>query len=256
MTSLLCAITSQSPLVITFRGSDLVRAREVPRLRAWLGILCSQLSALFAHSIICTGDRLRDRLWWRKKSALVLPSGVNLGLFRPSPQAMAQQALGWSPDQKVVLFNSGGLPLLKGRELAQQAVSIAENYAGPMRFVELKGEVSPDQMPLYLNAADCLVLASESEGSPNIVKEALACNLPIAAVDVGDVAERLRDVNPSRVVHRDAHELGMAIADILAQQKRSNGRNKVAEFADDRIAAQLKIIYQAAARISRNGQQH
>jgi hypothetical protein len=48
----------------------------------------------------------------------------------------------------------------------------------------------------------------------------------------------------------------MAIADILAQQKRSNGRNKAAEFADDRIAAQLKIIYQAAARISRNGQQH
>jgi glycosyltransferase involved in cell wall biosynthesis len=123
-----------------------------------------------------------------------------------------------------------------------------------MRFVELKGEVPPDQMPLYLNAADCLVLASESEGSPNIVKEALACNLPIAAV--GDVAERLRDVNPSRVVHRDAHELGMAIADILAQQKRSNGRNKVAELADDRIASQLKTIYQAAARISRNGQQH
>lgn len=70
VTSLLCAIASQSPLVITFRGSDLVRAREVPRLRAWLGILCSQLSALFAHSIICTGDRLRDRLWWRKKARL------------------------------------------------------------------------------------------------------------------------------------------------------------------------------------------
>jgi glycosyltransferase involved in cell wall biosynthesis len=243
VTSFLCIVATARPVVITFRGSDLNPVPGHGFLRTWISLLLSQISALRASAILCTCDRLRDRLWWRKKNVIVVPSGVDLRLFRPLRREEARSILGWRVAEKVVLFNSGKTPLLKGLPLAERAISVAEAKLGPLRFVKLDGDIPPEEMPLYLNAANCLVLASESEGSPNIVKEALACDLPVVSVDVGDVAARLDGVRPSRVVPRDASSLGQAICEVLMTPERSNGREKVLVCSDDKIAAIIRDVY-------------
>ena len=248
VTSFLCIFATARPVVITFRGSDLNPVPGHGFLRNWISLLLSQISALRASKILCTGDRLRHRLWWRKEKAIVVPSGVDLKLFRPLRREEARRILGWGVAEKVVLFNSGKAPLLKGLPLAENAISVAEAKLGPLRFVKLDGDIPPEEMPLYLNAADCLILASESEGSPNIVKEALACGLPVASVDVGDVAARLDGVLPSRVVPRDATSLGQAICEILMTPQRSNGREKVLAYSDDKIAGIIRDIYERVRR--------
>src|SRR4029079_13851520 len=101
-------------------------------------------------------------------------------------------------------------------------------------------------MPLYYRAADALLCASLSEGSPNVVKEALACNLPVVSTPVGDVPERLKGVYPSAVVARDAHSIGEALVQILLERRRSNGREHVASLDLDSIEAPLGPVCQRA----------
>jgi glycosyltransferase involved in cell wall biosynthesis len=98
-----------------------------------------------------------------------------------------------------------------------------------------------------MNASDCLLVASDSEGSPTVVQEALACGLPIVSVPVGDIAERLRDVNHSRVVPRGKAALASAIVELTRKPLRSNGRAKISEISLDAIAGQLKGLYESLA---------
>jgi glycosyltransferase involved in cell wall biosynthesis len=163
----------------------------------------------------------------------------------------ARTALNWDPVERIVLFCGGTEPVAKGLDLVHAAVAQAEKRVGSLRLVILDGTIPSEKIPVYLNAADCLVLASYNEGSPNIVKEALACNLPVAAVDVGDVAERLEGVYPSKVTKRDATEFGRALADVLGCLQRSNGRSKVLSLSEEKIAGEILSIYVDAIRQSK-----
>jgi teichuronic acid biosynthesis glycosyltransferase TuaC len=242
MTAALCALCNVKKLVITFGGSDL-NPITGNVFRKLFGLLLSQVAALKATKIVCVSDYLRKRLWWKRNRVVVIPSGVGLRLFQPMDRIESRNYLGWDLSERLVLFNVGNDPLLKGEELAEAAVSVARDLTGPIRLVKLYGDVEPDLMPLYYNAADCLLVASVSEGSPNVVKEAMACNLPVVSTCVGDVEERLRKVYPSFVVDRDPFKLGTAVARVLKSNLRSNGRERVIEVSQEVTTKQLIQVY-------------
>ena len=251
VTSFLCAVSSQVPLVITFRGSDLNGDPDVSFLRSQVAQVLSQISSLRGHAIICVSHRLRDRLWWRRNHVSIIPSGVNLDVFRPQPKHQARALLGWDQDAHIVAFNGAHRPRTKGLEFVQAAVRVAELTVGAIQLAVFDGNTRSELMPSCLNAADCLALASVHEGSPNVVKEALACNLPVVAVDVGDVAERLQHVYPSRVVGRDVVEFGKELTEILMEKRRSNGRERIALYSEPRVADLIRAVYEAT--VERNG---
>jgi glycosyltransferase involved in cell wall biosynthesis len=244
----LAAFASGRPLVVTFRGTDLNLDPNIGALRAYSSLLLSQAAAWRAARIICVTRQLRERLWWRQERVVVLPTGVNLEVFRPIPKLEARARLGWRPDARVVVFNAGTQPLLKGLDLLQAALDRAETRVGRIQLALLDGSVAPSEVPFYLSGGDCLALASLREGSPTIVQEALACNLPVVSVDVGDVGERLQGISPSRLVPRDPSAFGDALAEILANPARCNGRERVAECAETVIAARTCAIYRELAQ--------
>lgn len=225
VTSFVAAISSTTPVVISYKGSDLYVNPELNSVRARLAVLLSQISSLRAKRVICVSRRLRSRLWWRQNRAVVVPDGINLNRFRPQPKEVARQILGWPRSERIVIFNGAKQPRLKGLRLVQRAIKVAEASMGPIRLILL--DVPSERMPTCLSAADCLAMASVYEGSPNVLKEALACNLPVVTTDVGDVVERLQNVHPSRVVPRNVHDFGEAIADVLREGRPSNGRDQV-----------------------------
>lgn len=243
-TSFLCAASTSLPLIITFRGSDLNRDYEIGRLRSAVGIILSQLSSLRSAQIICVSRQLADRLWWR--NAVVLTDGIDLNAFQPVDRDRARSELGWTQAERVVLFNGGDRPLAKGLDLVQDAIADAERVVGRIRLVVLDGTVPPERMPHYYNAADCLALASLREGSPNVIKEAMACNLPVVCTDVGDARERLSEVHPSAVVQRDPHAFGEALAGILKLQERSNGREHARDFDEIPLSFNIRSLYEKA----------
>ena len=100
-------------------------------------------------------------------------------------------------------------------------------------------------MALKINAADCLLVTSLHEGSPNIVKEAMACNLPVITVPCGDVEERLASVQPGCVASYDATQLTSSIRQVLEWGGRSNGRDELVRqgLTARTVAARLSRFY-------------
>jgi len=231
------------PLVITYRGSDLNRLPADRGLRPMAARLLSQLAALRATRIVCVSRRLKSRLWWRRARVRIWPSGVDPDVFRPGGRNKLRAELGWKEEERVILFNAGFDARNKRQDLAESALEQARRWAPSARLEVLDGTVAPALVPDLMNAADCLLVTSDAEGSPTVVQEALATNLPVVSVDVGDIPERLQGVASSCVVERDPHALGRALADVLNPPRRSDGRRKAEEFSSTRIARELGRVY-------------
>jgi len=244
VTALFAALgAGRIPLVITYRGSDLNRAPSARGLRPAAGLLLSQIAALRAARIVCVSRKLKTLLWWRRARVTIQPTGVDPEVFRPEHPEHLREQLGWQDKEHVVLFNAGYDPGNKRLDLAQKAVQEARQWTSSVRLEVLDGRVEPARVPAMMNAANCLLVTSDAEGSPTIVQEALATNLPVVSVDVGDVAERLQGVTCSYVVERDPQALGRALAEALNPPQRSDGRSKKEEFSSLRIARELGRLY-------------
>jgi teichuronic acid biosynthesis glycosyltransferase TuaC len=243
VTALFAVLASgRIPVVITYRGSDLNRVPTSGGLRAWMGRLISQVAALGATRIICVSRGLRDRLWWRRKRVTILASGVDTELFCPLDRDRAREQLGWH-SSGVVLFNAGHDPCNKRLDLAQAAVAEARQILPGLELKVLDGSIDPAQIPLLMNAADCLLVTSDAEGSPTVVQEALATNLPVVSVVTGDVEERLAGVRQTRIAARDPGALGAALVELLRVPARSDGRLRAEGLSLVNIACTLLRVY-------------
>lgn len=223
VTALISVMTSPVPVVITFHGSDLNHTPHDGFLRDLLGRLMSQFAALGASGIICVSEQLRDRLWWKRDLVRILPMGVELRRYIPVPRDEARQRLGWSARPQVVIFNATS-PARKRLDIAQEVERKLQAEGVPMELELLQGGITQEEMPVLLSAADALLMCSNSEGSPTMVKEAMACDLPVVTNDVGDVQDRLADVTPGAIVSQDPEELVEALRSVLREGRRSNGR--------------------------------
>ena len=237
------AAFSGKPTVISYCGSDLLRGSAVSLLRELLGFLLSNIAALRADGLICKSEQLRQALWWRKSRAVVIPNGIDFNLFVPGPQREAREKLGWNLESPIAIINAGDDAKRKGIDLAQAAMKLVRACLPTAELIVISN-VDPLRMPLFYQAADVALCCSMAEGSPNMVKEALACNLPIVSTPVGDVPERLAGVSPSCIVSRDPKELGEAIVNIMRTRQRSNGREKVNHLSLDHVAGQVVAVYQ------------
>ena len=246
MTAFFAIASSPVPVVITYRGSDLNPAPSVCWIRWATGVLLSQISALRARRIVCVSRELLGRLWWRSAVATVIPSGVDTSIFYPRGRDEARATLGWNSADRVILFSAGSSPKVKRIDLAERVVNVVRRTLPDVRFVVLDGTAAPAEMPLFLNAADCLLITSDYEGSPCIIQEALACNLPIVTVEVGDVRERLEGVSSSSIVQRDPEALGTAVVGALQRRERTNGHAIVQKISFDANALTLLNVYREA----------
>jgi teichuronic acid biosynthesis glycosyltransferase TuaC len=232
------------PAVISFCGSDLQTGASISRLRKLSGFLLSNISALWADGLICKSEQLRQALWWRKSRAIVIPSGIDLNVFVPGLQGDARKELRWNLENPIAIVNAGDDPGVKGIDFARKVMLFVCECI-PNAELQIISNVEPIRMPLYYQASDVLLCTSRSEGSPNVVKEALACNLPVVSTPVGDVPDRLAGVSPSYVVSRDPRKFGEAVVNILRTRQRCNGREQVVHLSLDQAARRILTVYQS-----------
>lgn len=180
----------------------------------------------------------------------VIPNGVNLDIFHPIDQSEARKTVGFENGTKYIIWCSNPERKEKNWPLAVEGVKELRNERGKeLTDIELVAvyDKTPQEVATYMNAADCLLLTSDSEGSPNVIKEAMACNCPIVTTDVGDVNERLANlegcfiVRDNELVSERVSELGRAIGKALEFGKRTDGRKRL---LDDKLE-----ISQIAKRI-------
>lgn len=238
---------SRKPLVITFHGSDLqgiVSQHGKYNLKGKLLVMLNRWMARKAEVCIAVSERLRQLLPVGLEQVEVIPMGIDLELLKPMDKESCRQALGFEPFRRYLLFVSDPGRPEKRFSLAQQAVAAANLQNAELLVV---CDQPYEKIPLYLNAGDLLLLTSSHEGSPVILKEALACNLPVVAVDVGDVREKLGNVAGCVVCENDDPQtIAQAIHQVLAYEKPINGRDSVLDLSWELIAQRTIAVYNQA----------
>lgn len=229
------------PVVSTYHGSDINQPKVRPlsklaiRLSAW-NVFVSKRNITLAGAVEGT-------------KASLIPCGVALSEEQKMTRAEARKTLGWSAADKKVLFAGAFDNAVKDPELAKAAMKELENE-GVSELVELKG-YTREEVNRLMCAVDCLLMTSKTEGSPQVIKEAMACGCPIVSVDVGDVAERTEGVSGCFVVKsREPRDIAEALNKAIAFEGKTNGREHVlaAGLTNEQVAARLVAIYREILR--------
>jgi glycosyltransferase involved in cell wall biosynthesis len=246
----------RAPLVVSYCGDDLLgtpdptRSYRMTRRSCWLAIAFAQL-AWVANATITKSEemerRLPDRLRTRNH---VIPNGVDLDRFVPMDQQAARRCLGWSLDEKVALFVGDPAVPRKNHALAKAACAQATKSCPELRLRVAWG-IPPEDVPVWMSAADALILPSWSEGSPNAVKEAMACELPIVATPVGDIPERLRGIPGCHVLPPDEQRFADALLEALHHGRCPAAREAVSELSLMRVARRVAQVYESVSLVGR-----
>lgn len=239
------------PVVVTFHGSDLQGVFDKKgnmTLSGYVLRFVSRMVANWADEVIIVSEHLRPFV--PSKKCHVIPIGIDLHVFFPMPKEEARHRLGLPLEKYLVLFVGNPERAEKRYWLANKTIESLRTKFN-IELIVVNG-VLHDMMPYYMNACDALLVTSLSEGSPTMVKEALACQLPIVSVDVGDVRERIETIEECVVCEDDNPE---TVADglmcVLSNRKRIDGSQSVQNL-DERFLIQKVIqVYQQAIEVSK-----
>ena len=249
LSGLLANLQRIVPVVTTYHGSDInvpsvLRFSEIAMRLSSHNIFVSQRNVTLALS---PNGLITSRL---KKRYTLLPCGVNLTDDQLLSRSEARKTLGIDDDAKVVLFAGAFANTVKDAPLAQEAVSFASNLsplASNLTLQELRG-FSRAEVNCWMCAANSLLLTSKTEGSPQVIKEAMACGCPIVSVDVGDVAERVSGVEGCYIVRtREPKDIAEALQRAITFEGKTNGRERILEMglSNEQVAKRLMAIYQS-----------
>ena len=227
---LLANFQRRVPVVTTYHGSD-INDSEVLRL--------SRIAIRGSRFNIFVSQKNLDRANPQKNFGLI-PCGVNLDDYPIVDKVEARKQMGLDMDRKYVLFAGAFGNPVKNAPLAQSAVSLLPG----VQLLELKG-YSRAQVALLMQAVDVLLMTSHTEGSPQVIKEAMVCGCPIVSVDVGDVKELVDEVEGCFVTERSPHSIVDGLNSALAFSGRTRGREVIIKkkLTNDFIAKQILAIY-------------
>lgn len=226
--------TRKVPIVSTYHGSDI----NLPKIRP----LSKMAMRLSAWNIFVSKRNMELVGAIEGKKCSLLPCGVVLSDGQLQTREEARKALGWNTDAKKVLFAGAFDNTVKDPELAKQAVALLDET----ELIELKG-YSREEVNRLMCAANCLLMTSKTEGSPQVIKEAIACGCPIVSVDVGDVAERTTGIDGCYIVSsREPEELASALTKALVFKGKTHGRDRIIELGltNEQVACRMMKIYE------------
>ena len=243
------------PIVVTFHGSDLLGEN----LSGWArkiisryGVYCSRRAAKAAEGVIVVARHLVGALNGAGAAGKVrvIPCGIDLERFKPMDPLVCKRRLGWSTGSFHVLFASSNGDPVKRPWLARAAVAQLSKADRPSEFHYLTA-IPNVEVPVWLNASDVLLLTSMHEGSPTVVKEALACGLPVVSVDAGDVADRIQGIEGCHLAGPRPEELAAKLCLVQQRGKRLDCRTRLEELSIISVAHLLKRCYEDITRASR-----
>jgi teichuronic acid biosynthesis glycosyltransferase TuaC len=232
----LCALAVRGgrARAVTFHGDDLRLAKVAPvsRVVARLAALPATVSANLARSEadVLGGPGARRRV-------AVLPCGIDLDRLRPLDRVQARRELGLDPNGRYLLFPADPARREKrvdrARELVPHGATLIHYDNTP-----------PERVPLYINAANAVLVTSEREGFGLAPLEALACNVPVLATDVGIAPLALAGIPGTMCGPFERSSWQRALSPHLSEEDpRVDGRGRAALFGSRRMAERVARAY-------------
>ena len=231
LSGLLANLQRSVPVVTTYHGSDIHTGGWILKL--------SQIAIRLSAFNIFISQRLCEMSDVRCSNVHILPCGVNLNIILSIPRSGAKERTNRS--NSFVLFASSFDKSVKNPWLALEAMKRVPE----VELVEFKG-YSRMEVNLLMNAADCLLMTSHREGSPQVIKEAMACGTPIVSVDVGDVKDIIGNTEGCYIAERNPDDIAEKIQMALKFKGKTQGRQRIIDLglSNDLVAKRLVEIYE------------
>jgi teichuronic acid biosynthesis glycosyltransferase TuaC len=246
--SLWCVVARlywRAPLVCSFLGDDVLGtpstnghySRRSALMRRLAPFLCR-----ISGAVIVKSPQMKQHLSAVDGALVVIPNGVDFDQFHPMPRPGARAALGWHPERYYVLFCADPRIPRKNFPLARRAVDTLRQRGIEADLVVAHG-LPQDTIVRYMNASNALVVSSMQEGSPNIVKEAMACNIPVVSTDVGDVREIIGRTDGCAVCPPAAEALAGGLERALRHPGPTTGRDDIRHLDNHVVVPGLVSLY-------------
>ena len=205
----------------------------------YLSLLTYMIQPLI-NAIICKSKHIESFVYLKYKSH-VIPNGILLDKIKPHENGYKEE-LGMEPNKKYVLFLGNKFNKRKNYKLAEDAVNLMNS-----NDVSLIAPypVAHEKVAKYLNSVDVLVVPSFMEGSPNVVKEAMACNCPVVATEVGDIAWLFGNEPGHFLTGFDPQDVAkniQAALEFSEKHGRTNGRERIIEMGLDSESVARRIV--------------
>jgi len=227
----LCGIALLKPLVVSLMGWNVQKY--------YLKILIYIFNFIFWDYCIVKSQSMQLAL--KNIKVEVIPNGVDINFFKPMNKKKAQEYLNWDLEKKHFLFAADPKIPIKNYSLCKQAFDILYNDKYVLHTL---GDVKRENMPYYYNASDVVIFTSKGEGSPNVIKEAMACNCKIVSVRVGDVPERFADVQGCFLCKYQVEDVAFKIIEALKfPNEKVTSREKILSLNSSLIADRLSQVY-------------
>ena len=232
LSGLLANMQRGVPVVTTYHGSDINDAKAL-----WF----SRISIALSKFNVFVSQKTVDIAGVKAKYSLI-PCGIDTHNFVEETKEQARMNLGWDMESKIILFAGAFDNKVKNYPLAKESVDLLDQ----VELKELKG-YSRKQISDAFYAADALLMTSLTEGSPQVVKEAMFCGCPIVSVDVGDVSEVIDGVEGCFVTTRLPQDIADALRKAIAYKDRTAGREKILELGltNEQVVGKLIKIYES-----------
>jgi teichuronic acid biosynthesis glycosyltransferase TuaC len=229
LSGFVAALAGSRPLVVSLMGSD-IHCHDI--YRNLIDLFASQLWS----GVIVKSEAMKSKL--RMDSAHVIANGVDIDKFQPFSQLDAKQRVGFNGNKNIIFVGNPDRSE-KNFKLAEEALALLkdENIA-----FQIVSQQPHEKLPDYMNAADVLLLTSKYEGSPNVVKEAMACNCPIVATDVGDIRWVIGDTAGCFLAEATPEDVALKIRKALAFNGRTKGRQRLIDLGLDSGSTAKRII--------------
>lgn len=208
------------PLIATYYGSDIM----LPTQR-WISSWLSRRTVLN----IVMNERMANILG--RSNTVIQPLPIQEPFYKTHNSENNISNIKYERGNKYILFPSNPQRTIKRYDIFLSVVAELRKVIGDCDILTLPGDMSTDKVIEVYHEADLMLLCSDHEGSPQCVKEALACGLPLVAFDVGDVAMIVQGIHNCAVVHHgDVDSMVDLAIGILRDGKRVDGITRLNEL--------------------------
>src|SRR6202048_585526 len=238
----------KAPVVVTYHGSDILGWINSRGERERLGALIAGAGRMLARCVdaaIVQSDEMAGTL--QNSNVYVIPHEVDFKVFQPTEREQARAVLGLKPYKKYLLFAANPEVGVKRFPLAKAVAECLAIQDPPVELLVVAKETQ-QRLALYMSACDALIFPSYQEGSPNIVKQAMACNLPIVSTDVGDVRQVIGSTKDCYVCNPTVPEFAARISEILVHRRRTDGREHIRHLESSSVAQKVIEVYEGVLR--------
>ena len=235
LSAIVVSLAGSKPIVTSLMGDELVT-------KGWYKWILHIFYYLSWSSIIVKSKEMYQLLGL--KGVNIVPNGINMSRFKPIDRMLAIEKLGWDSKKKHILFTSDPSRVQKNFKLAKDAFDFINDENLELHYL-ISLKIENEKMPYYYNASSVVIISSLWEGSPNAVKEAMACNIPIVATNVGDIKELISKTQGCYLTDFDYKKFALDMNKALKFKGRTTGREDLYHLKSEIIAKKIVDIYKS-----------